>query len=117
MNTLRNKVQLIGFMGKDADVKHFDNGKVVASFTMATSESYKNASGKKVTDTQWHNLVAWGKQAEVIEKYTKKGSEIAIEGKLVSRTYEDKEGIKRYITEVFINELLLIGKKEEKEAV
>jgi single-strand DNA-binding protein len=116
MNTLRNKVQLIGFMGKDADVRHLDNGKVVASFTMATSDSYKNAAGKKVTDTQWHNLVAWGKTAEIIEKYTQKGSEIAIEGRLVSRSYEDKEGIKRYITEIFINELLLLGaKKVEKE--
>jgi single-strand DNA-binding protein len=117
MNTLRNKVQLIGFMGKDADVRHLDNGKVVASLTLATSESYINTAGKKITDTQWHNLVAWGKTAEIIEKYTQKGSEIAIEGKLVNRTYEDKEGIKRYITEIIISDLLLIGaKKTDKQA-
>ena len=116
MNTLRNKVQLIGHMGKDAEVRHLDNGKVVASFAMATSDTYKNAAGKKVTDTQWHNIVAWGKPAEIIEKYTQKGSEIAVEGRLVNRSYEDKEGVKRYVTEIFISELLLLGaKKAEKE--
>ncbi len=115
MNSLRNKVQLIGYMGKDADVKHLSNGKVVANFSIATSETYKNNLGKKVTNTQWHNIVAWGKPAEILEKYTSKGSEIAIEGKLVSRTYEDKEGIKRQITEILVNELLLISKKNDNE--
>lgn len=117
MNTLRNKVQLIGFMGKDAEVKHLESGKTVASISLATSETYKNAAGKKITDTQWHNLVAWGKVAEIIEQHTSKGSEIAVEGKLMNRSYEDKEGIKRYITEILISDVLLLGvKKSEKEA-
>ena len=117
MTTLKNKVQLIGFLGKDAEIKRLDNGKVMAIISLATSESYKNASGKKVTDTQWHNLIAWGKTAEFIEKYTTKGSEIGIEGKLMNRTFEDKNGVKRYVTEVLISEVLLMNaKRADKQA-
>ena len=111
MNTLRNKVQLIGNLGNDPEIINLESGKTLAKFSVATNESYKNASGEKVTDTQWHNVVAWGKTAEIIEKYVTKGKEIAIEGKLTSRSYETKEGEKRYVTEVVCNELLMLGNK------
>lgn len=110
MNTLRNKVQLIGNLGNDPEIINLESGKTLAKFTIATNESYKNASGEKITDTQWHNIVAWGKTAEIIEKYVTKGKEVAIEGKLTSRSYDDKEGNKRYITEVVCSELLMLGK-------
>ncbi len=111
MNTLRNKVQLIGNLGNDPEIINLDGGKTLAKFSIATNESYKNAKGEKVTDTQWHNIVAWGKTAQIIEKYVTKGKEVAIEGKLTSRSYETKEGEKRYVTEVVCNELLMIGKQ------
>ena len=111
MNTLRNKVQLIGNLGNDPEIINLESGKTLAKFSVATNESYKNASGEKVTDTQWHNVVAWGKTAEIIEKYVTKGKEVAIEGKLTSRSYETKEGEKRYVTEVVCNELLMLGTK------
>ncbi|MFD1017401.1 MULTISPECIES: single-stranded DNA-binding protein [Winogradskyella] len=110
MNTLRNKVQLIGNLGNDPEITNFESGKMLAKFTLATNESYKNAKGEKVVDTQWHNVVAWGKTAQILEKYVTKGKEVAIEGKLTSRSWEDKDGIKRYITEVVCNELLMLGK-------
>ena len=111
MSTLRNKVQLIGNLGSNPEIITLDGGKKIARFSIATNESYKNAQGEKVTDTQWHNVVAWNKTAEIIEKYLEKGNEVAIEGKLTSRSYDTKEGEKKYITEVVINELLMLGKK------
>ena len=108
MNSMRNRVQLIGNLGKDPEVKTFDNGKKVAKFSMATSDSYKKESGEKVTETQWHNIVAWNGTATIIEKYLKKGNEVAIEGKLTTRNWEDKEGKKHYITEVVANEVVLL---------
>ena len=111
MNTLRNKVQLIGNLGNDPEIINLETGKKLAKFSVATNESYKNAQGEKITDTQWHNVVAWGKTADIIEKYVTKGKEVAIEGKLTSRSYETKTGEKRYITEVVCNELLLLGAK------
>ena len=113
MKNLRNKVQLIGNLGKDPEVKQLESGKTLAKFSLATSENYKNADGEKVTDTQWHNLVAWGKTAQITEKYLKKGNKIAIEGKLINRSYEDKEGIKRYVTEVLVSEILMLGSKNK----
>lgn len=110
MFTLKNNVQLIGHLGSAPEIKNFENGKKLASISLATNESYKNSEGKKVEETQWHKLVGWGKIAEIAEKYTTKGSEIGVSGKLVYRTYEDKNGEKRTITEVQINELLLLGK-------
>ena len=110
MNTLRNKVQLIGNLGNDPEIINLESGKMLAKFSIATNENYKNAKGEKVTDTQWHNIIAWGKTAEIIEKYVTKGNEVAIEGKLTNRSYETKEGEKRYVTEVVCNELLMIGK-------
>lgn len=111
MYALRNKVQLIGNLGNAPEVRTLDSGKKMARFSVATSESYRNAKGDKVNETQWHNLVAWGKVAEIVEKFLTKGREVAIEGKLVNRSYNDKEGNKKYITEVQVNELLLLGAK------
>ena len=111
MSTLRNTVQLIGHVGNDPEIVNLESGKKLAKFSVATNESYKNAKGEKITDTQWHNIVAWGKTAELIENYVPKGKEVGIEGKLTSRSYEDKEGVKRYVTEVVCNEILLLGGK------
>ncbi len=111
MSTLRNKVQLLGNLGNEPEIITLDSGKKIAKFSIATNESYKNAKGEKVTDTQWHNVIAWNKTAEIIEKYLKKGNEIMVEGKLTSRSYETKEGEKRYITEVVCNELLMLGNR------
>ncbi len=110
MNTLRNKVQLIGNLGKDPEIINLESGKTLAKFAIATNESYKNAQGEKITDTQWHNIIAWGKTAQIVEKYITKGKEVAIEGKLTTRSWEDKDGMKRYITEVVCSELLMLGK-------
>ena len=109
MNTLKNKVQLIGNLGKDPEIINLDSGKKLAKFSLATNEYYKDADGQKQTKTDWHNLVAWNKTAEIIENYVTKGKEIAIEGKLTSRSYETKEGEKRYITEVVVSEVLMLG--------
>ncbi|CAM3570284.1 single-stranded DNA-binding protein [Flavobacterium gelidilacus] len=110
MNALRNKVQLIGHVGQEPEIKTFEGGKKLANITLATNESYTNAKGEKVESTEWHRLTAWGKTADLIESYVTKGKEIAIEGKLSHRSYDDKDGVKRYITEVVISELLLLGK-------
>ncbi len=110
MSTLRNKVQLIGNLGNDPEIVNLDSGRKLAKFSIATNESYKNNKGERVTDTQWHNVVAWGKTAEVVENFVTKGKEIAIEGKLTSRSYETKEGEKRYVIEIVCNELLMLGK-------
>ena len=111
MSTLKNKVQLIGNVGNEPEITNLESGKKVAKFSIATNESYKDSNGEKVTNTQWHNIVAWGKIAEIVEKYVGKGKEVAREGKLTSRTYETKEGEKRYVTEVVIDEILLLGIK------
>jgi single-strand DNA-binding protein len=110
MNALRNKVQLIGNLGNDPEIVNLESGKKLAKLVIATNETYKNDQGEKITDTQWHNVIAWGKTAELIEKYVTKGKEIAVEGKLTHRSYEDKNGEKRYFTEVVASELLLLGK-------
>ena len=112
MKSLRNSVQLIGRLGKDPEVKSFDSGNKLASFSLATTDTYKNAKGEKVKDTQWHNVVIWGKLADVAGKYLKKGNEVAIEGKLVHRTYETTGGEKRFITEINVNDLVMLGNKE-----
>ncbi len=112
MYTIRNRVQLIGNLGNAPEVKTMETGKKMARFSVATNEHYRNANGEKVTETTWHNVVAWGKVAEIVEKYLTKGSEVALEGKLLNRSYTDKEGVKKYITEVEVSELLLLGGKE-----
>ena len=114
MYVLKNKVQLIGNLGQNPEIKTLDGGKKLAKFSIATNESYRNANGEKVTETQWHNLVAWGRLAEIIEKYITKGSEVAVEGKLTYRTYSDKDGVKKYFTEIQVNELLMLGEKSSK---
>ncbi|QTE21404.1 single-stranded DNA-binding protein [Polaribacter cellanae] len=111
MNSLRNKVQLIGNLGNDPEIITLESGKKLAKFSLATNDSYKDASGQKIDNVQWHNLIAWNKTADIVEKYVTKGKEIAIEGKLTSRSYETKEGEKRYVTEVVVNELLMFGNK------
>lgn len=111
MNNLRNKVQLIGHLGNNPEIKSLDGGRKVAKFSLATNESYKNQQGEKVEDTQWHNLVAWGKTADFCEQFLSKGIEVAVEGKLTHRDYTDNQGIKRFITEIQVNELLLLSKK------
>jgi single-strand DNA-binding protein len=110
MNALRNKVQLIGNVGNDPEIKIIEGGRKLAKFTIATNEIYYNDKNEKVTDTQWHNVSAWGKVAEIIESFVTKGKEIALEGKLTHKSYDDKDGVKRYFTEVVANELLLLGK-------
>jgi single-strand DNA-binding protein len=112
MNALQNKVQLIGNVGNAPEIRSLESGKKMARLSIATNENYRTAKGELVKETQWHNTVAWGKNAELVEKYIIKGSHIAIEGKLVSRNYIDKEGVKKYVTEVQINEILLLGNKQ-----
>ena len=109
MSTIRNHVQLIGNVGQEPTITNLESGKKVARFSLATNEYYKDSKGEKQTDTNWHTVVAWGKTAEIIENYVSKGKEIAVEGKLTSRSYEDKEGVKRYVTEVLASEILLLG--------
>ena len=112
MSNLRNKVQLIGHVGNAPEVINLESGKKLVKLTMATNEKYTNANGDKMEDTQWHNLVVWSKLTNVVENYVQKGDEIAIEGKLTNRSYDDKEGNKRFISEVVVNELLMLGGKK-----
>jgi single-strand DNA-binding protein len=118
MKTLRNKVNLIGNLGMNPEVKNLKDGMKFAKVSIATNDTYKNNKGERITETQWHNLVAWGKVAEILENYTKVGSKVAIEGKLINRQYTDKAGQKKFITEVQINELMLLsgsGKDDKSE--
>ena len=110
MQTLRNNVQLIGNLGQDPEIINLESGKKLAKFSLATNESYKDKNGEKVEQTYWHNIVAWGKTADIIENFVSKGKEVAITGKLTNRSWEDKEGNKRYTTEVVCNELLMMSK-------
>ena len=111
MNTLRNKVQLIGNLGMNPEIKEIRNGRKMAKFTLATNEIYKNSVGEKVKDTQWHNVVVWGHAVDVAERFLEKGSEVAVQGKIVNRSYCNKEGLKKYITEIEVRDILLLGKK------
>lgn len=111
MSTLRNQVQLIGHVGQDPEIKSFEGNRKLANLTIATNENYKNDKGEKVEETQWHRVTAWGKTAEIVEKYVTKGKEVAIEGKLIHRSYEDKNGDKKYVTEIVLSELMLLGGK------
>jgi len=112
MNALRNSVRLIGHLGDDPKVRKLDSGKTVANFSVATNEIYRDSKGEKQSETTWHRLVAWGKQADIMENYLKKGSEIAIEGKLTNRSWEDKNGEKQYSTEIVVNSLLMLDKQQ-----
>jgi single-strand DNA-binding protein len=108
MNSLRNRVQLIGNLGQDPEMKTLESGKKVAHFTLATKDDYKNSEGQKISETTWHNIVAWNGQAELAGKYLKKGGQVAIEGKIAYRSYEDKQGVTKYITEIVLNELMFL---------
>lgn len=107
---MKNRVQLIGNAGNDPIIKSLDGGRKVANLTIATNDHYKNDKGERVEQTEWHSVVAWGKTAEIIEKFVTKGKQIAVDGKLTHRSYDDKNGEKRYITEVVVNEIMLLGK-------
>ncbi|MFM7896060.1 MAG: single-stranded DNA-binding protein [Flavobacterium sp.] len=107
---MKNSVQLIGHVGQEPEIKNLEGGKKLANISIATNEVYYRENGDKVEQTQWHRVTAWGKTADIIEKFVVKGKEIGIEGKLTHRSYDDKDGIKRYVTEVIANEILLIGK-------
>lgn len=108
---MRNRVQLIGNLGQDPEVKSLENGQKMVRLSLATNENYKNKNGEKSTDTQWHNIVAFGAIVEVIEKYLKKGSEVAIEGRLKYKNYEDKEGVKHYGVDIILSDLQMLGSK------
>ncbi|HSD15049.1 MAG TPA: single-stranded DNA-binding protein [Flavobacterium sp.] len=108
---MKNRVQLIGNVGQDPEVKTINGDRKVASVTIATHDFYYNEKGDKVEQTEWHRVTAWGKTAEIIEKFVVKGKEIGIEGKLSHRSYDDKEGNKKYITEIVASEVLLLGNK------
>ncbi len=110
MNTLRNSVHLIGHLGQDPEVMKLENGSTLVKLSIATNDSYKNAKGEKVIETQWHKLVAFGFTAELMEKLLKKGNEVAVQGKLTHHSYEDKEGITRYVTQVKVNEFIKLNK-------
>lgn len=111
MYALKNRVQLIGHLGNAPEIRTTETGKKLVRFSLATNESYKNGNGEKVTETQWHNLIAWGKLADIAEKFLDKGTEVAVEGKLINSNYTDKEGVKKHKTEIQVNELLLLGNK------
>lgn len=108
-----NKVILIGNLGKDPEVRYLDNGVAVANFSLATTESYKNKDGERVSQTEWHNIVLWRGLAEIAEKFLKKGSAVYIEGKIRNRKWEDKEGNSRYTIEILGDNMTMLGKKEE----
>lgn len=111
MNSLRNKVQLVGNLGMNPEVKTTETGKKLARFSVATNENYKNTKGEWIKETQWHNLIAWGKTAEMIEQKLHKGNEVMVEGKLIHRDYTDKAGLRRNITEIQVSDILMLEKK------
>ena len=108
-----NKVILVGNLGKDPEVRYLENGRAVANFSLATSETYKNKAGERVTNTEWHNVVLWTPLAEIAERFLHKGSQVYIEGKITNRSYEDKEGNTRYVTEIVGREMTLLGSRSE----
>jgi single-strand DNA-binding protein len=112
MATLKNSVRLIGNLGMDPYVKTFDKNRKLARLSIATNDSYKNDKGEKITETQWHHIVLWGAQATMAESYLKKGDAVIIEGKLASRNYIDKDGAKRFVTEIVVNEFMKLGSRE-----
>jgi len=106
-----NKVILVGNLGRDPEVRRLENGRAVATFSLATSETYKNKNGEKVTNTEWHNIVLWTPLAEIAERFLRKGNQVYIEGKVTYRSYDDKDGNKRYITEVVGRDMTLLGSR------
>jgi single-strand DNA-binding protein len=117
MNSLKNRVTLIGNLGQDPEIKTTEAGKKFTHFTLATRDGYKNAEGQKISETTWHNIVAWNGLAEIAGKFLKKGREVAVEGRIVYRTFEDKKGLTKNITEIVLNDLILLrsGKETAKD--
>ncbi|MCC6721281.1 MAG: single-stranded DNA-binding protein [Bacteroidia bacterium] len=115
MNTLRNSVRLYGNVGQDPEIKTFENGNKLAKFSLATTEKFKDNKGEMTEETTWHNLVVWGKQADTIEKYVKKGEKLIIEGRITNRSYDAKDDSKKYITEIIVNKFLLAGSPKAKQ--
>lgn len=113
MSNLSNHVQLIGNLGKEPQIKEFESGKLMATFSLATSDYFTNQQGQRVNDTQWHQLVAWDKKAELVRDYLTKGNRVAVAGKLVHRSYTDKDNQVRYITEIVVNEIMMLTPKQE----
>ena len=111
MTNLRNRVQLIGNLGNTPEIKDFEGGKKLAKLSIATNESYRNQKGELVKETQWHNVIAWGKTAKIVEEYLDTGAEVCISGKLTSYSYEDAEGNKKYISEIVMQDLLMLGNR------
>ncbi len=116
-NTLKNSVHLIGNVGKEVEIINFETGNKKTSFSLATSDYYTNNQGEKVKQTEWHNLIAWGKSAEIMAKILRKGDEVAIQGKLTSRSYTDKNDVTRYVTEIVVNEFIKLSKNDKNNAV
>jgi single-strand DNA-binding protein len=108
-----NKVILVGRLGKDPELKYTQSGDAVANFSIATDETWKDQSGEKQQRTEWHNIVAWKKLADICGEYVKKGQQVYIEGKLQTRKWEDQEGNTKYKTEIVANNLVMLGKKED----
>jgi single-strand DNA-binding protein len=108
-----NKVMLIGRLGKDPEMQYFESGAVKAAFSLATSERYKNREGQQVENTEWHNLVLWGKGAEIAEKYLRKGKQIYVEGSIKTRSWEAQDGTKRYMTEINVQTFKMLGSRED----
>ena len=113
MNSLKNRVTLIGNLGQDPETKTTETGKKVTHFTLATDDGYKNSDGQKISETTWHNIVAWNGLADIAGKYLKKGKQVAVEGRIVYRTYEDKKGVTKNITEIVLNDLMLLRNGEK----
>ena len=108
-----NKVILVGNVGKDPETRYLDESTAITKFPMATSETYKNKSGERVSNTEWHNIVLWRGLAQVAEKYVKKGTQIYIEGRIKTRSYDDADGNKKYITEIVGDQMTLLGRKPD----
>jgi single-strand DNA-binding protein len=115
MNSLKNRVMLIGNLGQDPDTKTTESGKKVTHFTLATDDGYKNSEGQKISETTWHNIVAWNGLADIADRFLKKGHQVVVEGRIVYRNYEDKKGATKYITEIVLNDLALLRNGKEKD--
>jgi single-strand DNA-binding protein len=109
MNSMRNRATLIGRLGQDPEIKTTESGKKVTNFTLATDDGYKNSEGQKISETTWHNIVAWNGLAELAGKYLKKGRQVMVDGRIVYRTYEDKNGVTKYVTEIVLSDMVFLN--------
>jgi single-strand DNA-binding protein len=109
MNSLKNKVILVGRLGQNPETKTIDGGKKVTHFTLATDDSYKNAEGQKISEATWHNITAWNGLADIADRFLKKGNQVAVEGRIVYRSYEDKKGVTKNVTDIVLSDLVLLG--------